>query len=64
MYAEAKKNVEEAMVSKAEAEGLEDEELELSKGKDVEIIPLGTGSAVPTKYRNGELFLCTSTMFD
>jgi ribonuclease Z len=27
------------------------------KGADVRVVPLGTGSAIPTKYRNGWLFV-------
>ena len=32
------------------------------KAKDVVVTPLGTGSALPTKYRNGEQFLASSDL--
>lgn len=33
--------------------------LQVSKAEDVVVIPLGTGSALPTKYRNGPSFLAS-----
>lgn len=43
-FSEAKKNVE---------DHLDSGKVHIPKGADVKIIPLGTGSAIPTKYRNG-----------
>lgn len=41
----------EARKAVSEAEGSED--LDDFPGREVEVIPLGTGSAMPSKYRNG-----------
>jgi ribonuclease Z len=48
LYTEAQAKVEE--LSK-------DDGLIVPKGANVEIVPLGTGSAVPTKYRNGKVYV-------
>lgn len=46
-FAEAQKSVEEQLKSGG---------VVVPKGADVRVVPLGTGSAIPTKYRNGWLF--------
>jgi hypothetical protein len=46
LFEEAKQNVEDR---------IQGGDVPVPKGADVKIIPLGTASAVPTKYRNGEL---------
>ena len=51
----------EARESVLQAEGEEREEL---PGKEVEVIPLGTGSAMPSKYRNGTYIAYISTLSD
>ena len=43
-FADAKKNIE---------DHLKNGSVNIPKGADVGVIPLGTGSAIPTKYRNG-----------
>jgi ribonuclease Z len=43
-FADAKKRVE---------DHLNNGSVNIPKGADVGVIPLGTGSAIPTKYRNG-----------
>ena len=43
-FADAKKNIEEHVQAG---------NVPVPKGADVRVIPLGTGSAVPSKYRNG-----------
>jgi ribonuclease Z len=43
-FADARKNVEDY---------LNNGSVNTPKGADVGVIPLGTGSAIPTKYRNG-----------
>jgi ribonuclease Z len=43
-FADAKKNIE---------DHLNNGSVNIPKGADVGVIPLGTGSAIPTKYRNG-----------
>ena len=48
----AKKNIEDHLTNGT---------VNVPKGADVGVIPLGTGSAIPTKYRNGwstNIFLC------
>jgi ribonuclease Z len=43
-FADAQKDVEEQLSTGS---------VKIPKGADVGVIPLGTGSAIPTKYRNG-----------
>jgi ribonuclease Z len=43
-FADAKKQIEDS---------LNNGSVNIPKGADVGVIPLGTGSAIPTKYRNG-----------
>jgi hypothetical protein len=45
-FADAKKNIE---------DHLENGNVNIPNGANVGVIPLGTGSAIPTKYRNGSL---------
>ena len=46
LFSQAKQHVEDHIQSG---------KMHVPKGADVKIIPLGTASAVPTKYRNGSL---------
>jgi ribonuclease Z len=45
-FADAKKNIE---------DHLENGNVNIPNGANVGVVPLGTGSAIPTKYRNGSL---------